>query len=284
MYNADELKKKRKELTDELDRLDSAYKEKAESKKKKPLELERLSYDAPSDDELMERARESVEKKYGKKKEEAKTESEEKAFSFENAVKKLEKEREEGLKKTDEAYDAAERKINADVVKRGVQRSSIASNRIAEAETGRLRDKTEIEVKSTERGNELKEKIRTLGAELEKTLKEVEEAGSHEKSETYEKLKAERDEKADEVKKYNNRIEEKEKKYNDSIAKELENDEEANKVKRNYDVKKAGAVLDYYEAFEDKQAALDDFLSEPKFEDYLGDYYAYVFSILRRRA
>ena len=133
------------------------------------------------------------------------------------------------------------------------------------------------------KADDIRKQIEELSAQLEETLKASKDEEETAREAEFERLKKESDDKAEAVKKYNNSLEEKEVKYNSSAAKTPTDDELA-KIKKSYDIKKVGAVIDYYMSFDDKAEAMRDFLSDPAFEEYLGDYYNYVFTVLKNRA
>lgn len=282
-YTTEQSEKKRKEIFDKLNELEQAYRSETKGKVEKPLQLERLTYERPADDELYEKAKASIEKKYGTARKNAEDAAGKKKLSLSETIAELEKQREKDKASIDAAYDSAADKVSADAVKRGVQRSSVATNRIAELEKEKLADKSIIDQNSKSKADDIRKQIEELSAQLEKTIKASKDEEETAREAEFERLKKESDDKAEAVKKYNNSLEEKEVKYNSSAAKTPTDDELA-KIKKSYDIKKVGAVIDYYMAFDDKAEAMRDFLSDPAFEEYLGDYYNYVFTVLKNRA
>lgn len=282
-YTTEQSEKKRKEIFDKLNELEQAYRSETKGKVEKPLQLERLTYERPADDELYEKAKASIEKKYGTARKNAEDAAGKKKLSLSETIAELEKQREKDKASIDAAYDSAADKVSADAVKRGVQRSSIATNRIAELEKEKLADKSIIDQNSKSKADDIRKQIEALTAQLEETLKASKDEEETAREAEFERLKKESDDKAEAVKKYNNSLEEKEVKYNSSAAKTPTDDELA-KIKKSYDIKKVGAVIDYYMSFDDKAEAMRDFLSDPAFEEYLGDYYNYVFTVLKNRA
>lgn len=282
-YTTEQSEKKRKEIFDKLNELEQAYRSETKGKVEKPLQLERLTYERPADDELYEKAKASIEKKYGAARKNAEDAAGKKKLSLSETIAELEKQREKDKASIDAAYDSAADKVSADAVKRGVQRSSIATNRIAELEKEKLADKSIIDQNSKSKADNIRKQIEELSAQLEETLKASKNEEETAREAEFERLKKESDDKAEAVKKYNNSLEEKEVKYNSSAAKTPTDDELA-KIKKSYDIKKVGAVIDYYMSFDDKAEAMRDFLSDPAFEEYLGDYYNYVFTVLKNRA
>lgn len=282
-YTTEQSEKKRKEIFDKLNELEQAYRSETKGKVEKPLQLERLTYERPADDELYEKAKASIEKKYGTARKNAEDAAGKKKLSLSETIAELEKQREKDKASIDAAYDSAADKVSADAVKRGVQRSSIATNRIAELEKEKLADKSIIDQNSKSKADDIRKQIEELSAQLEETLKASKDEEETAREAEFERLKKESDDKAEAVKKYNNSLEEKEVKYNSSAAKTPTDDELA-KIKKSYDIKKVGAVIDYYMSFDDKAEAMRDFLSDPAFEEYLGDYYNYVFTVLKNRA
>ena len=133
-YTTEQSEKKRKEIFDKLNELEQAYQSETKGKVEKPLQLERLTYERPADDELYEKAKASIEKKYGAARKNAEDAAGKKKLSLSETIAELEKQREKDKASIDAAYDTAADKVSADAVKRGVQRSSIATNLIAERE------------------------------------------------------------------------------------------------------------------------------------------------------
>ena len=274
---------KKKEVFSKLKELENSYQKETGGKVEKPLQLERLTYSRPDDEELYEKAKASVAEKYAQKRASALSDAEKKKQSFSSQISDIESQLEKDNSSLDSAYSSATDKINADVMKRGIQRSSIASGKIAELEEGKLADKLSLNLSSKQKADKIRAQIDALSLELDEVLKKADEDELSESQTKFEELKKESDEKSDAVKKYNNTLEEKEVKYNSSASK-TPSDEQLEKIKKTYDIKKVGTILDYYLSFDNKSEAVEDFLSEPAFEDYLGDYYSYVFTVLKNRA
>ena len=100
-------------------------------------EYEFMESKSVSDDELLERAKNSLSGYEAEKSKSIEEQTEAKRQSLEQQKVDAQKAAEERLGKIDEVYDAAKQSLDSDVLKRGLARSSIAVARSADLESGR---------------------------------------------------------------------------------------------------------------------------------------------------
>lgn len=178
---------------------------------------ERMTYDAPTDEELKAKAEAGLAeyKAAG-------------AASVENEIKALiekytadKSASEQGLERTlkslNDAYAVAVEEVNADALKRGLARSSVALNNQAALSGERAEKESTARAEAEARTAELDEKLSALELQRQKALDEFNIAYTVKLTERINELSAEREKKQNEVLKYNNGLTEKE--NDDAIAK-----------------------------------------------------------------
>ncbi len=119
---------------------------------------------------------------------------------------------EKTLKSLKDAYDSAVEAANADALKRGLARSSIAANNVSALETDRAGKTAEAAAAYEAANGEIDEKLSSLEVKRQKAMDEFNIAYTAKLTEEINKLKSKRDENAAEAVKYNNSLTEKENK------------------------------------------------------------------------
>ena len=276
------VNEKKEKALKEIGDLHDEYKNKTLADTKE-LKLDRLEYEAPSDDELLKEAQRSLADKYAAKRSAASTDAENKRRSLAEAVAEASKTAAAEKKAVDDNYGKALSEIENSAIKRGIARSSIAQGAVNELAGDTAAKKQEIDEKANAKKADISEKISSLEDELKNVLSGLDESEQKEIEEAFSKLRKASEDKAEEVRKYNNSLEEKEKNYALKTF-DAPTSERLAEIKDDYDRKKLKIALDYYLAIEDKAAALDEFLGDEMMREYLGDYYDYMSNILRNRA
>ena len=172
---------------------------------------ERLVYDAPTDEEIVNNATSELAdyKNAGINSVENEIKGLIEKYSADREVnaKSLEK----TLKSLADAYAVAKEEVNADAIKRGLARSSIAINNQNALSQEKARKTSEAQAEANAVDAEIDNKIAGLEVERQKALDNFNIAYTARLTEQINKLKAEREEKVAETLKYNNSLAQKEK-------------------------------------------------------------------------
>ncbi len=175
-----------------------------------PEKYERLVYDAPTDEQIANTAKDGL-AEY-KKAGENSVENE-----IKNLIEKYSADRnanstnlQKTLKSLSDAYAVAVEEVGADAIKRGLARSSIALNNQTALSEEKARKVSEAELLSAQKDAEIDEKITELEVKRQKALDDFNISYTARLTEEIQKLKDERDKKQVETVKYNNSLSEKE--------------------------------------------------------------------------
>lgn len=282
--SADDAKKKRKaEMNEKLAALQKEYDDTTLASVKK-LDLEKLSYEEPTSDELMELAKKSLGEKYSSKRAVAASDTEKKKKTLAEAIAELSSDAEKKRKTAEDDYGKAISDTENSALKRGVARSSMAQNAVNELVKALANKKSEIETEKNVGTKNVNDKIAEADAELDKTLKSIDDEEKTAVASAFDKLKKESEDKKNEVIKYNNSLEEKEKNFANKTY-DVKTEEKLAEIKDSYDYKKLAVALDYYLSIDDKAKAWQEFSEDENMKEILGEYYyTYLFNILRGRA
>lgn len=288
MATTNDYYENRRKLEDEIAGLESVYTN--VSKPKLPtVTLEEMKYTPPTDDELKASAEQSL---AGYK---SSGESAIRDGSAANA-KELDAKRAaqvDGLNREvsalDGSYQDAAARVDADVIKRGLARSSIAVNAKSGLESEYLDRVAAVREDYGKRIAELDGDIASVGAKLTAALNDFNLSYAAKLNETLSKLQAEREEKAQAVIKYNNDIKAKQASLDAQRAK-TESELYSEAIKQNQSVSSVSALPaakreEVYKAVYDK---LDAYLSAlpasqarieirnyPMYRSHLSDFYYY---------
>ena len=273
--------KKGKALS-KIDALHREYKDKTLADVK-DLQLEKLDYTAPGDDELMREAERSLKDKYSQKRTDAVSSADKRKRTIIDALKEAERSAEIEKRAVDENYGKASADVENSAIKRGVARSSIAQGAINELAASGAAKKQEIDGAVSEKRSTLSDRLSAVDEELKSLLSELDESEKRDVEDAFSKLKQESEKRADEVKKYNNSVKEKEQNYALKTF-DAPTRERLDEIKKEYELEKLKIALDYYLSIGDKAAAFDEFLGDGDMKEYLGSYYDYMSNILRNRA
>ena len=209
-----------KKKTDEYDaaraELDKYIKENGSGGLPKKEELpsvpkyERLEYDRSTDEQLKDRAEKELADYYSSGTKAVEKEIDELKRKYESDKTSASKSAEDKTAALYSAYADAKEKTAADVLKRGLARSSIAVLRQSELDENAASGASKIANELYGRIGELDEKISELGAVREKALNDFNISYASKLSGMISDLKDERDKKMSEAVKYNNSLSEKE--------------------------------------------------------------------------
>ncbi len=240
--------------------------------------LKKIEYDLPSNEQIENLAKDSL---FAERQSEESSLKEIAKLKAEAAKKAKESSAEQALLdkvKSDAYYSDAIKRMENQALKRGISRSSIAVGELAELENAKATSKKSIDDENRKVIARIDDEIATLESDLAKNLAAIDQKYAKAIDVKVKELKDERDKKLAEMIKYNNTVNEK-----------LQQGAKGEKPAQNPvsptadDLKKLSLVITYYNGFDSAEEALTDFLSDPKYYDYLGDYYVNVFKILTNR-
>ena len=172
-----------------------------------------------------------------------------------------------------QVFGDAIKTVEDQALKRGIARSSAAVNSVASLQKGLTGELSKIDRESQARINALNDQIATLESDFMKELSKIDARYADAIDLKLKELKDERDKKVTDIIKYNN-----------SLARSEAANNSANGGIEKNDLYKIGNVIAYYNTFSDPVAALEDFLKNDFYEEYLGDYYNNVFLMLKNKA
>ena len=244
--------------------------------------LTEKTYDAPSDDELKKSAESSLEK-YKKDSIDAINES------SANSEKELTGKREtvdsnmkNALSSLEDDYNAAAKRIDNDVIKRGLARSSVAVTGKADLEREYLSRSDQLKSGYQKQLDALDSEISSIGTKLKKALDDFNLSYAAKLNETLASLKAEREKKQDEVLKYNNEIRAKQAELDrkraeteSKLSANAQNSDEAKKIKEEL-YKSIYEKMDAYLGAMDKGAARLEIRNHTMYQEHLSPLYYYM--------
>ena len=245
-----------------------------------PVEYDRIEYDAPTDEEIAEQAKESLEGYRASSVAEIRDDAEERRKNAESEKLAASEAARRAEKDAEEAYGTASRSLESDLIKRGLARSSVAAQESAAIEKDRAEAVTAARAAEDDELARIDSEINGLEADMNKALAAFDIAYAAELTERIAELTAEREEKRNEAIKYNNTLTEKER---DDEFKLIEMTEDL--VGEDGEVP-ADRLADYYEA---KYSVLREYLSglsdeqaritvrnDPFVRESLSDYFYYM--------
>lgn len=247
-----------------------------------------LTYVPPSDDELLEVAKSTYENAKQDSIKSATEEAERKKKSLNKSII----DQTEGLKADTYAvendYKNAEKNLENQLLKRGIQRSSAAIGGVKDLESEKLSAVNKLRSAAKEKIAELNVEIDDLESDLGKEISAINEKYANAVQLRLHELKNERDEKINEVIKYNNTLD---LFYDDDYYQEGDKndnredveDVDLNEIKPRYRERIEEVVKDYL-AFSDPNEALSLFETNDSVKKYLGKYYDYVHRVLKNNA
>lgn len=244
------------------------------------LELEKINYDAPSDDEIYNLAKSYVDQKYSKLAQNTKTENADKQKTLAETIKQAQQEYSAREKKRESDYEKSKNEVEDQALKRGLARSSIVLNELTDLETQKNAEINDSKNSFDEEINKINGEISDLGEKLNKSLKELDMQKAVELNEKIESLKSIRDQKSAEAIKYNNQIKEKESQKQNEVK--LARVGQDNAIDTVFSKRKLSATMDYLETLS-KKDALDLLDSDEDLKKALGDDYYVIYNAVKVR-
>lgn len=296
------------ELVSKLAELEEAYKSSLPKTEKPNLEelfptslgLEKLIYDAPTDDELEERAQAAVDYEKTAAKNKLDDSLKTAADKLSSQEKSAEKNLQDSYKELESLYTDLKKKAENNSIKRGMARSSVIIGQLGNLDSAHMASAGEVEAAYNEIISSINYEIASLKEKKEKAYDELDLKYAVELDKKITSLKSERDKTVADYQKYNNTIAEKETKYTGqresdiaAYLKQLESDRlKSESEKREYEAQYGyrGAKQENYSqrydlAYEFYASLSPDIAAaaleaSPNMRYYLGNYYDKLLSVL----
>ncbi len=242
---------------------------------KNQLSLTRLEYDAPTDDEIIKLASESLESKYKQKKDSLTDLTTEKKNDFLSAIERAKENSQREKIEVNDSFEKAKQSVENNALKRGMARSSVVVNEVGQLERQKNSQLGEVDRELTEKIEGINSQINSLEAELSQSIKDLDMEKAVELNEKITALKEERKAKQDEVIKYNNSISETETKYNNSYANGV-GGEAVKELTNRINKEKVQTALNYYTQLPTEELALESLQGDIDVISAMGEYYPYL--------
>lgn len=242
---------------------------------KNQLSLTRLEYDAPTDDEIIKLASESLESKYKQKKDSLTDLTTEKKNDFLSAIERAKENSQREKIEVNDSFEKAKQSVENNALKRGMARSSVVVNEVGQLERQKNSQLGEVDRELTEKIEGINSQINSLEAELSQSIKDLDMEKAVELNEKITALKEERKAKQDEVIKYNNSINETETKYNNSYANGV-GGEAVKELTNRINKEKVQTALNYYTQLPTEELALESLQGDIDVISAMGEYYPYL--------
>ena len=275
--------KKQTDLFDQFKNIDKKY-----SFDNSSIALDRMEYTAPSQEEVEESAKSSLQSYLDQGKNDILEEYSSKVSNIEN-LQNTNKEnltsQKENLKNT---YAELKQNASEDATSRGLARSSIVVNILDAFDQGMLDEYSKLDQEYTKKFQELEEEKSLLESQKNSALNSFDISYATKLNEKIEEINKEIEEKEKEVLEYNNKIAEKEAEY--KLDQQKQNQElidfigkygstALNRVKEE---EKYNAALSYFYTL-DKDEGLAELLNNDQYKVELGNYYSQLERTLRNR-
>ena len=273
-YSQEEIDKKKKEVLDRVTKLNDEYNAllpSLDNTNENGFSL--LKKDVTSDAVLKKHAEDQANLEYEQKKAKAQTDTKEKSETLSEAIEAILESSKAKKQETSDNFDMSKKRVEEDASKRGIARSSIANGAVGELEGQKLEEFSKIDEQAAKKSEEIQSQIAELQEKLSELIKTYEQEKVVSATAKFNEAKSERDKKNIAADKYNNSI----KKFEVENSKKFWHKpwytNEAEEAKLEFDKKKVAAVVDFYKSFEDKNKALEDFLSNDELRQALGSSY-----------
>ena len=265
--------------------------------------LKEIEYTPESDESIEKRAQSAIDSE--KKKSQTKIKD-----MYSDAVAALDEDKESARQTLSDSYanlaklyDELKEKANDDSIKRGMARSSVATNRIDALDQSHVQSATEAEKAYIGAVAKIDEEISKLQRDKDNALEQLDLKSASDLEESIAKLKSERDAQVEKCEKYNNDIrkkneifqEDRQKKIDAYIADAKEKKAEEEKQRQEYESKygysgeklenyteRYRIAYDFYSALS-PDIAVDALKASPNMKYYLGNLYDKLLSSLQSK-
>lgn len=252
-------------------------------------------HNALSEDEIKEKAEDSVKGKYNEAMSKLDKNFQEDNFALQKSKSEATKKAEEDKAKLDDMYNSAKESASSEAIKRGLARSSIIAKQLEGLDKDKIADNEKLTLALNERLSEIDDAVRSLNSERNKAIQELNLEKATEIEEKILELKDKEQKAIDEVLEYNNKIEKEESDFKAEVEKYLANKadkdyERLHKYKQNGLTLSKGQKLNviqqiknYYKNYSSTRDAYNDFTLDNSFLEFLtdGEYRQLAAEILR---
>lgn len=265
--------------------------------------LKEIEYTPESDDSIIKRAQSAIDSE----KNASRTKIDDKYRDAVEALQEDKKSARETLSSSysnlEKLYDELKERANNDSIRRGMARSSVATNRLDELDRQHLSSATEAEKSYIGAVAQIDAEISKLQRDKDNALDQLDLKSAADLEESIGKLKNERDEKVKEYEQYNNEIrkkqdsfqEDRQKKINNYIADAEKKKQEKEKEQQEYESKygysgeklenyseRYRIAYDFYSALS-PDVAVDALKASPNMKYYLGNLYDKLLASLQSK-
>lgn len=209
--------------------------------------LEKKAYDAPTDEEIAATAKAELEASADIKKNALKKSADEKRAALEVEIGDTKAAADKKKKSLSESYAVAKENAANEAIRRGIARSSIISEQLADFDAANIKANADIDYAAEYSIKRINGEIEELSDKLSDALSSLDMETAIKVNERIQKLKTERQKRSDEVLEYNNKIAEKKASFAEKLAKkgQTEREENSDQYARAY-TEKINALYDYY--------------------------------------
>lgn len=209
--------------------------------------LEKKAYDAPTDEEIAATAKAELEASADIKKNALKKSADEKRAALEVEIGDTKAAADKKKKSLSESYAVAKENAANEAIRRGIARSSIISEQLADFDAANIKANADIDYAAENSIKRINGEIEELSDKLSDALSSLDMETAIKVNERIQKLKTERQKRSDEVLEYNNKIAEKKASFAEKLAKkgQTEKEENSDQYARAY-TEKINALYDYY--------------------------------------
>lgn len=277
----------RDKLLDEIARLESVGAG-VEKPKLPSTKLDEITYAPPTDDELRAEAERGLSEYKDKEIEAIKASSAENEKALVGKRDTYKEQREDELDKLSAAYASAADAVDADVIKRGLARSTIAVNKKGELTSDHAKAAADVESSYGKLIAGLEAEISATQSKLNTALNDFNLSYATKLAQKIDELKDERDKRVEEVTKYNNdvrakqatldadRLKTESSLYSDALSQSSKLDlDSLSKEKREAIYKSVYEKMDAYLSGLSKDKAKQELRNHALYRDHLSDYYYY---------
>lgn len=301
-----------KDLSAKLAELDKQYQDSLPKEEKpdvdalfpKDNQLKEIEYTPASDEDLISSAQKEIDASKATSKNNINARYEKAIEALEDNKKSAKNNLANSYENLSKLYSELKEKANNDSLRRGMARSSVATNRVDALDKEHIESATQAEKSYMATLASIDDSLAALAREKEVALEELDLKSASELDERIAQLKADRDEKVKEYEKYNNEVRTKNEKaertrqenINAYLAewenKQKEKQEEqiayeskygySGEKQRNYS-ERYNLAHDFYSSLS-PDIAVDALKASPNMKYYLGNYYNTLLTALRKKA
>lgn len=220
--------------------------------------LQEKTYDAPTDEKIESTAKAEANAIADIKRNALKKSADEKRAALEIAIDEQKAAADKKKKSLSDSYAVAKENAANEAIRRGIARSSIISEQLADFDADNVKGNAAIDYAAENAISKINDEIESLSDKLSDALADLDTETAVKINERIRELKTERQKRSDEVIDYNNKIAEKKAALKEQLIKkgQTEKEENSDQYAQAY-TEKLSALYDYYRSFgEDAKTAI----------------------------